>query len=88
MDRRFVSFMWSYPNLVPLKPQEVATIVSRTEKYEFDRIYGAFDGRTVRTNAAAALRRSAGRYLAQIEPGPGGPAEGRAGPGGPSGVGG
>lgn len=79
MDRRFVSFMWSYPNLVPLQPEEVATIVSRTEKYRFDRIYGAFDGRTVRTAAPAALRRSAARYLAKIAPGPGGPATGPAG---------
>jgi hypothetical protein len=66
MDRRFVSFMWSYPNLVPLRPQEVATIVSRAERYEFDRMYGAFPGRTVRTDAAAALRRSAARYLGQV----------------------
>ena len=72
MDRRFVSLMWSYPNLVPLHPKEVATIVSRTERCECDRTYGAFDGRTVRTDAGAALHRSAARYLAQITPGPGG----------------
>ena len=72
MDRRFVSFMWSYPNLVPLEPDEVATIVTRTEPYEFDRIYGAFSGRTVLTGAAGALSRSAERYLARMGAGPGG----------------
>jgi glyoxylase-like metal-dependent hydrolase (beta-lactamase superfamily II) len=66
MDRRFVSFMWSYPNHVPLAPEEVTAITSRLAGYEFDRMYGAFQGRSVLTNAHTALARSAERYLARM----------------------
>jgi len=39
-DIRFVSFMRSYPNLIPLPPHEIRRIVERVRPYEFDRIYG------------------------------------------------
>jgi hypothetical protein len=92
MDRRFVSFMWSYPNLVPLRSHEVTAIASRMAGYPFDRIYGAFEGRSVPTDAASALSRSVARYLRQLEGGrddtavprgrPGGTAAPRGRPGG------
>ncbi|HWC37861.1 MAG TPA: hypothetical protein VG476_04990 [Acidimicrobiales bacterium] len=66
MDRRFVSFMWSYPNHVPLRPDEVRGIAARLGGYEFDRMYGAFEGRSVRSDARAALTRSATRYLTRM----------------------
>ena len=78
MDRRFVSFMWSYPNLVPLKPEQVTAIASRMAGYDFDRMYGAFEGRSVLSDAAAALSRSAERYLRRMGAEPGG-REGRRG---------
>jgi len=78
MDRRFVSFMWSYPNLVPLKPEQVTAIASRMAGYDFDRMYGAFEGRSVLGDAAAALSRSAERYLKRMGAEPGG-LEGRRG---------
>ena len=37
-DRRFVSFMYSYPNLIPLPVPKVAQIVAAVEPYAFDRI--------------------------------------------------
>ena len=40
--RRSVSFMWSYPNLLPLPAGEVERIVARLERWEFDRIWGAW----------------------------------------------
>jgi hypothetical protein len=33
------------------------------QPYDFDRVYGGWWGRNVRTDGAAALRRSADRYL-------------------------
>jgi glyoxylase-like metal-dependent hydrolase (beta-lactamase superfamily II) len=65
-DRRFVSFMYSYPNLIPLPAGEIRRIVAALEPYEFDRIYGAWWGRVVAGDAKAAVARSAERYLRAI----------------------
>jgi len=63
LDTRWVSFMYSYPNYVPLGARAVGEIVARVEPYRFDRIYGAFPKRTVATDAKAAVRRSAERFI-------------------------
>ena len=65
-DRRWVSFMYSYPNLIPLPASEIRHIVAALEPYEFDRIYGAWWGRIVSEDGKGALRRSADRYLRAI----------------------
>lgn len=67
MDRRWVSFMYSYPNLVPLNATAVKRIVAALEPYAFDRIYGAWWHSVVATDAKAAVIRSAERYLKAIE---------------------
>ena len=61
-DRRHVSFMRSYPNLVPLSPGAVRRIVAAIEPYAFERVYGAFTDREIVTDAKGAVRRSAARY--------------------------
>jgi len=63
MDRRWVSFMYSYPNLIPERRSVVQRAVRLLEPYDFERIYGAWWGRVVQADGAAALRRSARRYL-------------------------
>lgn len=65
-DRAWVSFMWSYPNLIPLDPGTIEDIAHRVELFEFDRIYGGWWGRVVLHDGAAAIRRSADRYLARL----------------------
>jgi glyoxylase-like metal-dependent hydrolase (beta-lactamase superfamily II) len=65
-DRRFVSFMWSYPNLIPLDEATVQDIARRVERFAFDRIYGAWWGRIVVADGPAAIRRSADRYVARL----------------------
>ncbi len=65
-DRRFVSFMRSYPNLIPLGAREVRRILSAVEPFAFDRIYGAWTGKVVPSSAKSALVRSAERYLHAI----------------------
>jgi hypothetical protein len=62
-DRRFVSFMWSYPNLVPLSAHEVERIAAALEPWLFDRIYGAWWDRVIRAGAKDAVRRGAERYV-------------------------
>jgi glyoxylase-like metal-dependent hydrolase (beta-lactamase superfamily II) len=61
-DRRWVSFMYSFPNYIPLPESEIDRIASTLEPYPFDRIYGAWWDRNVATDAKAAVRRSAERY--------------------------
>lgn len=66
-DRRYVSFMYSYPNLIPLPARAVRRIVAAVEPFAYDRIYGAWWERVVATDARAAVARSAARYIAAIE---------------------
>lgn len=63
MDTRWVSFMYSYPNFIPLDIGAVERIVNTLKPYAFDRIYGAFSRRTVQANAKEILKRSAERFI-------------------------
>lgn len=65
-DRRYVSFMYSYPNYIPVNAQTVRSIVRKLEQYEFQKIYGAWPKFVVAAEAKLALRRSAERYLRAI----------------------
>jgi hypothetical protein len=62
-DRRWVSFMRSYPNLIPLAGADVSRIAARADSYAFDRLYGAWYGKVVARDAKAVVARSAQRYL-------------------------
>jgi glyoxylase-like metal-dependent hydrolase (beta-lactamase superfamily II) len=66
-DRRYVSFMYSFPNYVPLSAPAVQRVVAALEPWPFDRIYGAWWDRVVADDARAAVARSAARYLAAIQ---------------------
>jgi glyoxylase-like metal-dependent hydrolase (beta-lactamase superfamily II) len=66
MDRRFVSFMYSYPNYIPLNAAAVRRIAAAVEPLAFDRIYGAWWGRNIAGGAKAAFATSVARYLAAI----------------------
>jgi hypothetical protein len=66
-DRHWVSFMYSYPNLIPLPAATVRRIVAAVEPFEFDRIYGAWWGKIIATDAKAAVERSAERYVRAIQ---------------------
>ena len=66
MDRRSLSFMYSYPNYIPLNAQSVRRVASAIEPLRFDRIYGAWWDRNIGTNAKAAFSASVRRYLAAI----------------------
>jgi hypothetical protein len=66
-DRRHVSFLRSYPNLIPLSGACVRRIAGRIEDLEFDRVYGAFWGRVIAEGGKAAVLRSAERYVDAVE---------------------
>ena len=65
-DVRAVSFMRSYPNLIPLPASEIRRIVDTVRPYTFDRIYGGWWDRVTRSDGKAAIERSARRYLKWI----------------------
>ncbi|MBO4223359.1 MBL fold metallo-hydrolase [Bradyrhizobium neotropicale] len=66
MDRRHVSFMYSYPNYTPLNATAVRRIADAIAPFAFDRIYGAWWGRNIERNAKVAFDASVTRYLAAI----------------------
>jgi hypothetical protein len=66
MDRRSLSFMYSFPNYIPLNAPSVRRLANAVEPLMFDRIYGAWWGRNIDTNAKAAFTVSVRRYLAAI----------------------
>jgi hypothetical protein len=63
MDRRWVSFMYSYPNYLPLSAVSVRRIVAALEPFEFGKLFGAWPGFVVHADAKSVVRRSAERYL-------------------------
>jgi Metallo-beta-lactamase superfamily len=65
-DRRWLSFMYSYPNLIPLDSKSINHIVQAVIPFAFDRIYGAWFDRVVLEDAKNAVIRSAKRYLKAI----------------------
>jgi hypothetical protein len=66
MDRRSLSFMYSYPNYIPLNADAVQRIARAVSPLAFDRIYGAWWGRNIAHGAKAAFDGSVRRYLAAI----------------------
>jgi hypothetical protein len=64
-DRCYVSFMYSYPNMIPLNKRAVERIVNAVEPYEFELIYGGWWDYHVK-DARTALKRSAERYIRAI----------------------
>jgi glyoxylase-like metal-dependent hydrolase (beta-lactamase superfamily II) len=65
-DRRCVSFMRSYPNLIPLGPAAIRRIRKRIEPFSFEHIYGGWWHANVLSDAKAAVAYSAERYLRAI----------------------
>jgi hypothetical protein len=66
-DLRSVSFMRSYPNLIPLSAVHVRRIVAALEPFPFERIYGGWWEKVIAHGADRAVRASAERYVAWLE---------------------
>ena len=65
-DTRWMSFMRSYPNYLPLNAARVRRIVDAVEPFAFERLYGGWWDRVCQEDGKARLRRSAERYLSAI----------------------
>jgi len=68
-DRRWVSFLRSYPNYLPLPGSAVRRIAAAVEPVAYDRIYGNPGWeKLIESGARDAVRRSVARYLEAIGP--------------------
>ncbi len=65
-DRKFLSFMRSYPNLIPLSARQVSAIGRALERFEFDVIYGHYFDRIIPRDAKRILDISIKRYVAAL----------------------
>ncbi len=66
-DRKWLSFMRSYPNFIPLSVREVAHIGAALAPFSFDTIYGHYFDRVIAKDAKLVLEKSVARYIAAIE---------------------
>jgi hypothetical protein len=65
-DRRHLTFMYSYPNFIPLGPEAVRHTRDVLAPFRFDRIYGAWWDRVIPERGSEALARSAERFLSAL----------------------
>jgi hypothetical protein len=65
-DRRWVSFMYSYPNLIHSRRRRCGGWSRSSSPTGFERVYGAWRDRIVE-DGKGAVRRSAERYAAALE---------------------
>ncbi len=64
-DPKWVTFMYSYPNRIPLDPATVRRMADFVAPYPFARIHDAFDKHVV-ADGNGVVERSAERYIAHI----------------------
>ncbi|MDQ6433966.1 MBL fold metallo-hydrolase [Mesorhizobium sp. LHD-90] len=64
--RRWVSFMYSYPNHIPLNARKVRGIEAALAGLDFDDIYGGWWDNNVIGDGRRVFERSVARYLAAI----------------------
>lgn len=67
LDRRWVSFMYSYPNLIPMKTSDVIAMRERLAPYNFEDVFGYTWGRKIVGGGREAVDASYERYLAAVQ---------------------
>lgn len=65
-DARHVSFMWSYPNQIPLSTEEIERLSARLAPWSYERIYGGFPHQNVMGEGDSIVARSAERYIRRL----------------------
>ena len=66
LDRN-VSFMRSYPNLIPLPAPTVREVAARATRHPFDRVYGGWWDRVIDSDGPVAFARSLERYTRWVQ---------------------
>ena len=62
-----VSFMWSYPNMLPLPAATVGDMIERLSTVKFKQLFGAFEGKDITANADEIVRRSGEKYISCLK---------------------
>ena len=65
-DRKFLSFMYSYPNLIPLNAAQVTGIAAALEPFAYEAIYGHYFDRVIAADGKRLMKVSVERYLRAI----------------------
>jgi hypothetical protein len=65
-DRRHVTFMYSYPNFMPMKPSDVRHMQALLAGYDFDDVFGYTWNRNIIGGGRAAVDASFARYLQAV----------------------
>ncbi|EPQ52683.1 hypothetical protein GLOTRDRAFT_46948 [Gloeophyllum trabeum ATCC 11539] len=63
VDRRRMTFMWSYPNYIPLPPKDVQKIWQSLRPFQFGDIYSAWPGEIAFGNGKEKVLNSARRFI-------------------------
>jgi hypothetical protein len=66
-DRKYLTFMKSYPNFIPLSEREVRGIAAALAPFAYDTMYGHFFDRVIATGAKRAMEVSVERYVKAIK---------------------
>ncbi|MBV9348134.1 MAG: MBL fold metallo-hydrolase [Pseudolabrys sp.] len=66
-DRKWLSFLRSYPNWIPCSVPEVKAIGKAMQPFAFEVLYGHYFDRVISANAKGVFEKSVARYIANIE---------------------
>jgi hypothetical protein len=66
-DRKFLTFMRSYPNQIPLSARGVRAIAASLAPFSFDAMYGHYFDRVIPSGAKQVLEVSVERYVAALD---------------------
>lgn len=66
-DRKWLSFMRSYPNWIPCSAREVEAIGAAMAPFAFETLYGHYLDRVITPDAKGVLNKSISRYLANLD---------------------
>jgi len=66
-DRKWLTFMRSYPNFIPLSARAVERIGVALKPFAFEVVYGHYFDRVIARDGKVVLEKSIARYIAAIE---------------------
>ncbi len=66
-DRKWLTFMRSFPNFIPLSRKDVEHIGQAMQPFAFEVLYGHYFDRVIGKDAKKVLEKSVARYIANIE---------------------
>lgn len=66
-NKKHIAMMYSYPNYIPLRIDELSRVINRVNRLSFDAIYGGFEWQNMFTDAKNIFTASIARYPVAAE---------------------